>query len=582
MTTDRIHPGETFALGIDLGSTTAKVVICDIHSGEIAGTGAADYISGRDCIFGAEDDPDIARQDPLGYLNAVHIAVRQAITVAISAGGQRAADSFNPAKINGIGICATGSTVIPVDDLLMPLSANPEFSGQLAALAWMWKDHSAHAEAAEIEAAVAARNLPWLGASAGHYSSEWFWAKLLACARTAPHVFAAASSWIELQDFVPATLAGISDPTQVKRGICAAGHKGMYLEGEGGWPDADFLNVLEPGLGAIVGTLGNRTYSSGGAIGTLSSDWASKLGLAEGIPISVGLLDAHAGAVGSGVRYGRLVKIVGTSSCDITVSSATQTWDSNGLAGVVDGSVLPGSIGIEAGQAAVGDLLAWGARIIASEDPEQSHELLSEAASRLVPGASGLIALDWNNGNRSPLMDSRLTGLLIGQTLETSPTEIYRALMESIAFGARLIRDRIISSGAEIDDLVICGGVAVRSPLMRQVLADVLGCPVHRATTEETSALGAAIFGAVVGGRHENVESAQDAMASALDTSVTPDLDAHAIYSELFAIYLNLHAAFGGIGPSLLGDTMKRLLDIRDRTRAVNPARKSSEGDANV
>jgi L-ribulokinase len=383
----------------------------------------------------------------------------------------------------------------------------------------------------------------------------------------APDVFAAAHSWVELADWVPAVLAGVDDPARVLRCVCAAGHKAMYSDAWGGLPSKDFLQRLDPRLADLRDRLYEKAYAADRPAGTLSKEWAARLGLREGIPIAMGGFDAHYGAVGSGVRAGTLVKIIGTSTCDCAVAPAKEkVQDVPGICGIVNGSIMPGYYGIEAGQSAVGDILKWWVEGVCAGS-ETEHARLSAEAAALEPGQSGLLALDWNNGNRTILVDPLLTGLLVGQTLHTTRAEVYRALIEATAYGARAIVERMQEYGVPVERVVCCGGIAEKNPLFMQVYADVLAYPMLVAGSPQTPALGAAISAAVAAGAHPGFEAAQEKMTSLKQTRYTPRPEARRVYDELYGIYRELHDAFGGV-PEAKADfpsVMKRLLAIRER-----------------
>jgi L-ribulokinase len=402
----------------------------------------------------------------------------------------------------------------------------------------------------------------------GVYSSEWFYSKILHCLRTTPDVFEAAYSWIELADFVPAALSGTLSPGKFIAGICAAGHKAMYSAAWGGYPDKEFLAGLDPKLADLRDRLTPRVKAVDSAVGGLSEEWAKKTGLSLGIPIVVGAFDCHLGAIGAGVKPGTLVKIIGTSTCDITVkANSDKLADIPGVCGVVDGSVLPGFYGLEAGQSAVGDIFNWFVEYV--NPTGAGHVELTEGAAKLKPGESGLMALDWNNGNRTVLVDQRLTGLLIGQTLYTTPAEIYRALIEATAFGALTIINRFEEFGVKIDDVINCGGIAEKNPVVMQIYADVTGRPMKISRSGQTPALGSAIAAAVVAGVHKDFASAQDAMTGLKATVYHPNTEAHAVYRDLYTIYRTLHDAFGTKSwQGNLYTVMKRLMDIRSAARS--------------
>jgi L-ribulokinase len=361
----------------------------------------------------------------------------------------------------------------------------------------------------------------------------------------------------------------------MKRSRCAAGHKAMFNDRWGGLPAKAFLAKLDPRLGELRDRLYARTYTSDVPAGGLTKEWAKTLGLRPGIAVAVGSFDAHLGGVGSGVETGRFVKIIGTSTCDICVWPASKKLpDVPGLCGIGDGSVLPGYLGLEAGQSAVGDIFNWFVNVIEPGGPKKgSHTALTRKAAAIRPGASGLLALDWLNGNRTVLVDQRLTGLVIGLTLHTKPEEIYRALIEATAFGALTIIRRFEEYGIAIRDIVNCGGIAEKNPLVMQIYADVTGLPMKVARSAQTCALGAAMAGAVAAGRrgggHETFAEAQAAMGGTKRTVFRPHAANHKVYLELYALYRALHDAFGTKAwTGNLHHVMKDLLAIKDRQRS--------------
>lgn len=561
-----------FTIGVDFGTNTARAVVVDCADGRTLGTAVADYPSGERGVLLDPRDPHLARQNPADWLDALRASVRGALAAAAADRG------FAPARVIGIGTDTTGSTPLPVDTACRPLAADPAWRANLAAHAWLWKDHTGAAEAAAITE-TARRHAPqYLAPIGGIYSSEWFWSKVWRCLKVAPAVFEAAASWIELADFVPAALAGVAGPAAALRCVCAAGHKAMYSDAWGGLPSAAFLARLDPRLADLRGRLYAQAWPADRPAGRLCAEWAGALGLPLGIPVAMGGFDAHYGAVGAGVTAGTLVKIIGTSTCDIAIAPAgAKVADVPGICGIVNGSVMPGCYGIEAGQSAVGDLLSWWVERV-GEGGEAEHGRLTAQAARLAPGETGLLALDWNNGNRTILVDQRLTGLLMGQTLATARADVYRALIEATAFGARAIVERLVEYGVPVERVVCCGGIAEKNPLFMQVYADVLGRPMLIAGSPQTPALGAAISAAVAAGAaaggHDRFEIAQQRMTTLTAERYVPDTAAHRVYDGLYALYRQLHDAFGGVAAAGadFGPVMKRLLEIRERAVAGRPA----------
>ena len=553
-----------YSIGLDYGSNSVRALVIDCQTGEECGVVVCDYPSGAAGVLTDPANPHVARQSPADFVNGLTEAVPQALAQARSVPG------FSASRVIGIGVDTTGSTPIPVDARLQPLAADPLFAGNLNAMAWMWKDHSGMHEAERITALAREQRPHYLAKCGGTYSSEWLFSKIWHCRNVDPEVFDAAHTWLEFADFIPAVLAGIRDPAQVKCGVCPAGHKAMYCDEWGGLPDEEFLGMLDPALAALRSRLCQKAYAADTVAGYLCAEYAEKLGLTQGIPIAVGAFDAHLGAVGAGVAPGRMVKILGTSTCDILVAPAdAQLPDIPGVCGIVKGSVLPDCYGIEAGQSAVGDIFNWFVSEVC-EGEAALHAELTDQARALRPGQSGLLALDWNNGNRTILVDARLSGLLLGCTLHTSRAEIYRALIEATAFGARKILDRLAEYGVEVEEVVNCGGIAEKNPLFMQIYADVLGRRMVVSASAQTCALGAAIMGAVAAGRdaggYASVEEAQAALCSFSETVYAPGPACQAVYDELYALYGELHDSFGVQGASFDHyDVMKALLDLRQR-----------------
>lgn len=541
-----------YALGIDYGTNSVRALLVDLADGTEVATSVFGYPSGENGVLYDPRDPNLARQYPGDYIEGFHATVREVLS----------ASGVDTSDIMGIGVDTTGSSPMPVDQEGIPLALNPDWKDHPAAWCWLWKDHTSHAEAAEITEKAAAQGQPYLAKCGGTYSSEWFWSKILHCARTQSDVFGAAHSWIEIADFVPAYLTGtLKSP---KRSICAAGHKAMFSDDWGGLPSKEFLASLDPRLADLRDRLYDEAVPSDHLAGRLTAEVAAKSGLREGTPVAVGAFDAHFGAVGSGIKPGTLVKIIGTSTCDCLVHPLDQPLaDVPGLCGIVKGSVLPGAYGLEAGQSAVGDIFNWVVSLTG-----RTHEELTDQALALKPGQSGLVALDWNNGNRTILVDPLLSGLVVGQTLHTTPAELYRAHIEATAFGAYTIVRRLEEYGVEVKEVINCGGIAEKSALTMQIYADVMNRPMKVSRSPQTCALGSAIFGAVVAGAFPDVASAQDAITGVKDVVYTPNPEAVAVYEKLYRIYLDLHDAFGTAGwAGKLNHVMKDLISIREATR---------------
>ncbi len=558
-----------YAVGLDFGTASVRALLVDVASGEEIATGVSNYRHGVDGVIVDSRDPLLARQDPQDYLDGTQAAIQDVLRLARSK-----RKDFDTREIIGIGVDTTGSSPMPVDKLGQSLAFDPAFADDPAAKVWLWKDHTSHAEAEEITATAGKMRPQYLAKCGGRYSSEWFWAKILHCARTAPKVFEAAYTWVEIADWIPAAITGTTAPAMLRRGICAAGHKAFYNPSWGGYPDGEFLAALDPRLVRIGKTLPGKACSSAQEAGKLSEHYAKVFGLPAGIPVAVGAFDAHLGAVGAGIKSNVLVKLIGTSTCDIMVVPETSRLaDIPGLCGIVPGSVLPDYFGLEAGQSAVGDIFNWFVSVVQPQGNAGSHEALTAAAVEMKPGASGLISLDWHNGNRTVLVDQRLTGLILGLTLHSTPAEIYRTLIEATAFGARVIMERFEEFGLPVHRVINGGGISAKNHLAMQIYADVMNRPVGISRSGQTCAFGAAIAGAVAAGEsrggHATFDAAINSMVGEPARTFTPIAANAVIYERLFKVYRQLHDAFGlKDSTAHLGTAMKELLDIRDQARS--------------
>lgn len=557
-----------YTIGLDYGTNSCRALIVDLSDGTELSTSVFPYPSGDSGILLDLQDPNVARQHPQDYLDGIAATITDTLHQA-----KENDPAFDPRHVLGIGVDTTGSSPMPVDAKGTPLGLLPEFKDNLNAMCWLWRDHTSYVEAAQITQLAANMRPQYLDKIGGTYSSEWFWSKILHCKNVDPDVFEKAYSFVELCDYLPAVLTGDTNPATMKRSVCAAGHKAMYSDAWNGLPDKEFLIALDPALGELRDRLFDTALSSENLAGPLSDDWASRLGLKPGIAVAVGAFDAHMGAVGAGVKEGTLVKILGTSTCDIMVwNNRSALKDIPGVCGIVNGSVMADHFGIEAGQSAVGDIFLWFVNHLTPEKygttVDDKFENLEKAAGTLKPGQSGLLALDWNNGNRTILVDVRLSGLLLGQTLHTTPHEIFRALIESTAFGALTIINRIEEFGVPVKEIVNCGGLAAQSPLLMQIYTDITGRPMKLTRSDQTPALGAAMFGAIAADAFANVESAQAAVTDTKTAVYDPNPEHHAVYQRLYVLYKQMHDAFGT--PDWSGSmytVMKDLLEIRDHER---------------
>ena len=551
-----------FSLGIDFGTNSVRALVVRCADGMEFGAAVANYPSGKQGVIIDPRDHNVARQHPGDLLLCMERCVKEALGQAVLRKG------FRSSLIVGIGVDTTGSSPIPVDASNRALGLLPKWKKNPDAQCWLWKDHTSWQEAARITELAAKHRPEYIAKCGNTYSSEWFWSKIWRCLKTAPDVFEAAYSWVEMCDWIPSVLCGVDDPLKIKRGICAAGHKALYCDEWGGLPDKKFLSLLSPKLARLRDRLFDKAHDANTAAGQLSSAWAAKLGLPAGIPVAIGEMDVHYGAIGSGIREGTLVKVIGTSTCDCAVVPASKkVKDIPGICGIVKGAILPGFFGIEAGQSAVGDIFKWWIESVC-EGSDALYASLAKEAAKLEPGGSGLLALDWNNGNRTVLVDPMLSGLLLGTTLHTTKAEIYRALIEATAFGARTIIERIEAYGVPVKRIVCAGGIAEKNPLLMQIYADVTGRTMLVAGSSQACALGSAVSAAVLAGVFKDFPAAQKAMTSLKNIEYKPRPAARKTYNRLFALYQNLHDSFGGVNRKAdLSGVMKELLALKSQSR---------------
>ncbi|MFT5405397.1 MAG: L-ribulokinase [Verrucomicrobiales bacterium] len=559
-----------YAIGIDYGTNSCRSLLIDLSNGRELGSKVYPYPSGEAGILLDPRDPNVARQNPQDYIDGLVDTISGAIAEA-----KKVDVNFNVEKVVGIGVDTTGSTVIPVDKAGTPLALTAAFKDNLNAHVWLWKDHTAHAEAAAITEKAAAMRPQYLAKCGGTYSSEWWWSKIWRLQKIDPEVFESAHSFVEHCDYIPALLTGNTAPGTLKRGVCSAGHKAMYNPEWGGLPDKEFLAELDPALADLRDRLYDHAVPANQLAGGLSEHWASKLGLKPGTAVAVGAFDAHMGAVGAGIKEGTLVKILGTSTCDCMVVPNTKALpDIPGLCGIVDGSVLPDHFGLEAGQSAVGDIFLWFVNnLVPDRYGKTNDEKFASMEAKLAgmkPGETGLLALDWNNGNRTVLVDVRLSGMILGQTLYTEAHEIYRALIEATAFGALTIIKRIEDYGVPVNEVINTGGLAVKNETLMQIYADILGRPLKVSVSDQTCALGAALFGAAASGRI-SLADAQAGCCQVRDRVYAPNPENQKVYEKIYTFYRTLHDAFGTAEwYGNLNSVMKDVIALRDEARSAS------------
>ncbi|MFA5848971.1 MAG: ribulokinase [Bacteroidales bacterium] len=549
---------DKYVIGVDFGTDSCRAIIVNACTGvEVAqtvshytrwdgGNKNALYCDASKCQY---------RQHPLDYIESMENAVTNLVK-GVSQGVRSC--------IKGLSFDTTSSTPVLTDINGTPLALSPEFQDNPNAMFILWKDHSAIKEADEINKLARISPIDYTSYSGGIYSSEWVWAKVLHVVREDNDIQRKAYSWVEHCDWITGLVVGNTNPYLMKRSRCAAAHKAMWHESWGGLPSEEFLSQLDPSLARFRRSINEQTYTGDNKAGNLSKEWAEKFGLSTEVSVSVGLVDAHAGAVGAGIEPYTLTRIIGTSTCDILIASKEEIGDMliPGICGQADGSVIPGYIGLEAGQSAFGDIYAWykntllwpAERIIAKTkhlDKNQKELLvnsfnesiiaeLSEAAVSLTPGAGSLIALDWLNGRRSPDADFSVQGAIIGMNLSTTAPMIFRALVEATAFGSKAIVDHFINSGIAIKSVLAIGGIPLKSPLVMQIMADVLNVTIKVTKSDQTCALGAAMFAAVASGICEDVEKAQKAMTQEYLTEYIPNTKNVAVYDSLYKEYQRL------------------------------------------
>ncbi|GHV70113.1 ribulokinase [Spirochaetia bacterium] len=553
-----LQKNESFVLGLDYGSDSCRAVLIDAANGAEAGVAVMNYPRWAKGLY-CDPQANQFRQHPLDYVEVLEGTVKGALG---------AAGAGIAAKVKGIAIDTTGSTPCAVDARGTPLALHPEFAENPAAMFVLWKDHTAVEEAAKInKLAKTWGGVDYTKYEGGIYSTEWFWSKILRVFAEDKKIAENAVSFLEHCDWMTALLTGTVSVKEIKRSRCAMGHKAMYHRSfEGGYPSEDFLSRLDPRLVNIRKSLGTETYSSDKSAGGLSAEWAARLGLPAGIPVAVGAYDAHMGAVGGGVKTGWLVRVMGTSTCDVIVGPVPSGEEKpvRGICGQVEGSVVPGMLGYEAGQSSFGDVYAWFKRlvmwpvenllskvdgiddalkekIIAGISKKTIPEL-EKAAAEIEPGSTDITALDWLNGRRTPDANQLLKGIIAGLNLGSDAPRVYRALAEATAFGARAIVERFREEGVAIEGIIGIGGVARKSPFVMQLIADVINMPIHIPANDQAVALGAAMFAAVAAGLYPDIPAAQAAICSPIEKTYTPDVARVKIYEGLYRRYRELGA----------------------------------------
>jgi L-ribulokinase len=522
-----------YVIGLDYGTDSCRAIIVEVETGKEIASSVKYYQRWKEGKYNVPLKNQY-RQHPLDYIETLQGAVKEVLEKSAAGVAE---------SVVGIAFDTTGSTPVLIDKEGMPLALLPEFSENPNAMFVLWKDHSAIKEAAEINQLAKAWNIDYTAYEGGIYSSEWVWAKMLHMLREDENIRAKAYSWIEHCDWMPALITGKTRPGEIVRSRCAAGHKAMWHPSWNGLPSEEFLTALSPLLAGFRNHLYTETYPSDTKVGYLSDEWALRLGLNTQVAVAVGAFDCHFGAVGAEIKPGAFVRVIGTSTCDVMVvpnKDMEVRVNHNlpllipGICGQVDGSVIPGMTGLEAGQSGFGDVYAWFAKFV----NKPISELTAEAEQ--LPISETIIATDWLNGRRTPDANQLVKGAITGLTLGTTPAMMFRALVEATAYGSKAIIDRFLENGVEIESVTGIGGISQKSPFVMQTLADVLGMPIKVSKTEQACAMGAAMFAAVVAGVYPDIQAAQKAMGQGFLSEYLPNEENHRIYSGLYQRYLQL------------------------------------------
>lgn len=533
-----------YVIGLDFGSDSVRSVVVNAHDGTELSTAVCFYprwMKGLYCDPGQNQ----YRQHPLDYIEAMTRVIREALQKAPKGVAE---------QVVGISFDTTGSTPVMTDANGIPLALTPGFEDNPNAMFVLWKDHTAIQEAEEINQLAHGWEIDYTQFEGGIYSSEWVWAKVLHVLREDEAVRQAAYSWIEHCDWMPALLSGNLKPEKVIRSRCAAGHKAMWHDDFDGLPSEKFLTALDPLLSGYRDRLFTETWPADKAVGTLTPEWADKLGLPAGVVLGAGAFDCHMGAVGGGLKPYSLVRVMGTSTCDIMVAPYEDMQGKliRGICGQVDGSVVPGMIGLEAGQSAFGDVYAWFKRLLSwatttlnPDHPDAEFDkkilpALSEAAMNLPDDETIPVATDWFNGRRTPDADQTLKATISGMNLGTTAPILFKTLVEATAFGSKAIADRFAEEGVPIQEVIAIGGVAKKSPFVMQTLADVMNMEIKVARTDESCAHGAAMFAATVAGIYTSVDDAMDAMGQGYEKSYKPRPERQSYLLNQYKRYLEI------------------------------------------
>lgn len=531
---------QPLVIGIDYGTDSCRAVVVDCATGEELAAHTAFYPRWKNGLY-CDAAANSYRQHPQDYIDSLEEVIHGLLARITP---------DQAAEVVAIGIDTTGSTPCLTDRHGTPLALLPGYEEDPDAMFVLWKDHTSVDEAGEISRLAHEWVTDYTSRSGGTYSSEWFWSKALHILRRNGRIRRDAGGVVEHCDWMPALLTGTLRPEKVKRSRCAAGHKGMWAEEWGGYPSPAFLSKLDPLLGEFRALLSDDAFTGGTPAGMITEEWSERLGLPRGVVVSVGIIDAHAGAVGAGIRANSMVKIIGTSTCDIVVTSKQDIGEKEitGISGQVDGSVIPGLIGLEAGQSAFGDIYAWFRDLLswgtAFLSPDLKEDVTGKVLSRLNDEAAQLplqeddpIAVDWLNGRRSPYGDQTLKGGIAGITLGTTPALLFKSLVEATAFGSRAILEHLAKEGVRVDEVIGVGGISLKSSYVMQTLADVMGVPIRVARTQQAGALGAAMLAAVAAGLFDSLQSATDRLGQGNLKLYTPRVEFDHLYKLRYKRY---------------------------------------------
>ncbi|HWV75350.1 MAG TPA: ribulokinase [Pseudosphingobacterium sp.] len=543
-----------YCIGVDFGTDSVRSIIVDAHTGEEKASAVHFYTRWRDGLY-CDPTKNQFRQHPQDYIEGLEQSIRKCLAQA---------GNVVQANIIAISVDTTGSTPVAVDESGTPLALLPSFSDNPNAMFVLWKDHTAIKEAAEINAHAARYGGDYLRYVGGVYSSEWYWAKLLHTFRTDERIYEAAHSWVEHCDWIPFLLTGGKHVNAMKRSVCTAGHKGLWANAFGGMPPKGFFSSLDPRLSKVVESYPNTVYTASQSAGSISKEWAERLGIPPRAIVGIGAMDAHMGAVGGQIEPYSLSKVMGTSTCDMLVVPKNELGDKviKGICGQVEGSIIPGMIGLEAGQSAFGDIYAWfkqllswplqhmliksdkmdvetTKKIVADIQDGLLHELSKQAAA-LPLSEHAELSIDWLNGRRTPDANQTLKGMISGLSLGSNAPSIFYSLVESTCFGARKIVERFQEEGVPVKGLIGVGGIAQKSPFVMQMLADVMQMPLKIHKSEQTCALGAAMFAATIAGIYPSVEQAMETMGPGFGQEYQPNKVRKELFESRYQLYNRL------------------------------------------